>query len=203
MANPNKPVLAAFDFDGTLTDKDSLLPFLKSTAGSLQTLKNLILEIPIFIAFCIKKASRQDVKEALLTRFLKGKPKSEIDLYASVYAHKILPNFIKPEGLKRIKWHKEQGHRCLLVSANIEAYLSIWAKNEGFDDTIASQLEFDSKNLFTGKLKGINCRGPEKIKRLESIVGPLSDFTVYAYGDSEGDRELLNAADHPFYRKFS
>lgn len=200
MANISKPIVAAFDFDGTLTKRDSLLPFLYLTTGMTTTLINLFLEIPHLIQYLLGYRDRQSLKEAFLTRFLKDKPLREIQVNADKFAKQILPKMLRNDSLERIAWHKRQGHRCILISANLDIYLKSWGKLNNFDDIIASRVEFSPEGLVTGHLIGLNCRGPEKIRRLTEIVGPRSEYILYAYGDSEGDRELLNMADFPFYK---
>ena len=48
-----------------------------------------------------------------------------------------------------------------------------------------------------------NCRAAEKVRRLDAWLAAsgLRDATVWAYGDSNGDRELLARADHPLFVK--
>jgi HAD superfamily phosphoserine phosphatase-like hydrolase len=88
------------------------------------------------------------------------------------------------------------------VSASIDLYLRPWAERYGFEEILASTLEVDSKGNVTGKLKGKNCCGVEKTKRLTNYLGPKETYQLYAYGDSLGDQELLALADYPFYRSF-
>lgn len=203
MANLSKPVVAAFDFDGTLTYRDSLLPFLHFVTGTATTLTNLFLESPDMIQYLVGYLNRQGLKEALLTRFLKDKTQLEIQTCAEKFAKQVLPKMVRPEGLERIAWHKSQGHRCILLSANLDIYLNPWGHMAGFNDIIASRVEFSSHNKVTGRLIGLNCRGPEKVRRLAEVVGPRAEYVLYAYGDSEGDRELLDIADYTFYRTLS
>lgn len=195
----DKPSIAAFDFDGTLTRHDSLIPFLIFVKGRMGAIKNILLEVPVMIKFLLGLSSRQEVKEALLTRFFKGVSKNELLHQATLYATSTLSEMVTEKGLNRINWHQTQGHRCILISANLETYLSVWGKSVGFNDVIASTLEFKDDKV-TGKLIGLNCRGPEKVRRLIELVGPLDQYIIYAYGDSKGDKELLAVADHSFYR---
>lgn len=201
MANFSKPIVAAFDFDGTLTSRDSLLSFFYFCTGPSTTVINLFLEIPHFFQYLLGDMDRQGLKEALLSRFLKDKTQQEVKMRAEEFARQILPKMIRPEGFKRIAWHKHQGHRCILISANLDIYLIPWGIHNGFDDVIASRVEFSSEGKMTGHLIGFNCRGKEKVRRLTEILGPRTEYILYAYGDSEGDRELLDIADISFYRR--
>lgn len=201
MANLSKPVIAAFDFDGTLTHRDSLLPFLHFANGTLATLKNIFLETPHLVLYTLGYLGRQTLKEAFLTRFLGGRNQQEIQSLAEQFAKQILPKMVRPKGLERIQWHNNQGHRCILISANLDIYLKPWSRMNGFHDTIASLVDFSDEGLVTGRLMGLNCRGPEKVHRLTELLGSRDKYILYAYGDSEGDRELLNIADYPFYKR--
>lgn len=203
MATSSKPVVAVFDFDGTLTYRDSLLPFLHFVSGSTSTLTNLLLETPHVFQYLFNKLDRQGLKEALLKRFIKGKTSQEIQTQAVLFAKQVLPKLVRCEGIKRIAWHKNQGHRCVLISANLDVYLNPWGLQANFDDIISSRIEFSSDNKVTGQLIGCNCRGAEKVRRLTEVVGPRWEYVLYAYGDSEGDRELLDVADYPYYRRLN
>lgn len=89
----------------------------------------------------------------------------------------------------------------MLISASVDTYLVPWAQRVGFDKVATSLLEIDANQCITGRLVGKNCWGPEKVRRLQELVGPKEGYVLYAYGDTRGDRELLQYADHPFYRK--
>lgn len=199
----NASIVAAFDFDGTLTDRDSLVPLLVYWQGALKTYAKLATLTPAFIGFLLNQDLRQHVKEQILTHFFGGLPLSQLQEIGESYAQQALNCFIKPEALKRLKWHQEQGHYCVLVSASIDTYLVPWAKAHGFQHVIASRLEVTPDGYVTGKLKGLNCWGPEKVRRLEELLGSKKNYFLYAYGDSRGDQELLALADRPYYRRFN
>lgn len=199
----SKPVVAAFDFDGTITTRDTLLPFLIFAAGRRKTLKHLVLMIPTFLGFLLNMVSRQRVKEKLLTRFFAGMPLSLMQELGNAFSRsQNLNKLVRPEALETIAWHLQQGHKCILVSATIDIYLEPWAKRLGFSNVISSRLETTTTKLVTGRLDGLNCRGAEKARRLQDLLGPRNQYILYAYGDSRGDKELLALADHPFFRKW-
>jgi HAD superfamily hydrolase (TIGR01490 family) len=197
-----KPVIAAFDFDGTITKRDTLISFLSFVAGKRQTAKKLLLSSPQIIGFLLNQVSRQKAKEAVLTRFFKGVPYHQLQEMGEAFAHSpALSRLIYPAALKRLEWHRSQKHRCILISASIDVYLKPWSIQQGFDDLICSTLEVDENGNATGLLEGKNCWGAEKERRLKLLVGSKEDYVLYAYGDSRGDEELLSSADFPFYRK--
>ena len=197
-----KPVIAAFDFDGTITKRDTLLSFLIYSAGKWPTIKKIALLSPKLIGFLLKIVSRQNAKEAILKRFFKGMPYHQLQELGEAFARSTaLSSLMHPAALKRLEWHRSQKHRCILISASIDAYLKPWSERLGFSDLICSKMEVDENGNMTGLLDGPNCWGQEKERRLLELTGPRENFILYAYGDSRGDRELLSMADYSFYRK--
>lgn len=195
-------VIAAFDFDGTLTDRDTTLSFFIFNAGFWKTWMRIIRTIPKLIGFIFGVVTRLEAKESLFSLFYKGMGQKELATVGQRFAENCIAKFLKAEAMERLQWHRTQGHRCILISASLDVYLKPWGEKVGFEGVIASQLAFDHEGKATGKLEGLNCRKGEKVRRLKELVGPLNQYVIYAYGDSDGDQELLEAATHPFYRKF-
>ncbi len=201
MIDNNPPVVAAFDFDGTLTYHDTLWPFLVYTHGFWKAATALTWLSPWLVRDAFKGASRQPMKERVLTEFYGGKSEKEMRDLGVEFAKKPLEKHLRPEAMERFQWHRQQGHLCVLISASVDTYLVPWAQQVGFDKVATSRLEIDANQCITGRLVGKNCWGPEKVRRLQELVGPKEGYLLYAYGDTRGDRELLQYADHPFYRK--
>lgn len=199
-ATSGQPIVAAFDFDGTLTYRDTLLSFLLFSAGIFRTCVRLLPLVPVFIAYLLGRSSRQATKERVLTAFFKGMPIEQLGDFGKRFALKRLNSHVKPEALRRFHWHKEQGHRCILVSATLDVYLRPWTEAMGFDEVLCSIVEV-SDGCVTGRLDGLNCWGPEKTRRMDELLGPRSGYQLYAYGDSRGDQEMLSSADHAYFRK--
>lgn len=199
--NSKLPIVAAFDFDGTITYRDSLLPFLNFISGKPLSALNLTLLLPQFTGFLFGFLNHQDIKEALLKKFIFAREYEEIKNFGIAYAKQTLPTLVRPEAMDRLLWHQKQGHRCLLVSANLDLYLEPWGQTHGFDKVICSKCEV-SNGLITGRLDGKNCRGFEKVRRLNEAMGSRDSYTLYAYGNSQGDKELLDTSDYPFYCRF-
>ena len=199
----DKPVVAAFDFDGTLTRHDTLLPFLFYLAGPARFSYKIILLLPTLTAYALGFIRNDIAKVKVLRCFFANMEMDTLRQHALQFAEKILPTLLRNEGMQRLNWHKQQGHRCVVVSASLEIYLRPWASKAGFNDILGSRLEPIGANRTSGKLLGENCFGPEKLRRMEALLGPRDGYTLYAYGDSRGDKELLSAADYPFYKKFT
>lgn len=197
-----RPVIAAFDFDGTLTYRDSLLPFAIFTRGRWQSTLLLCLEVPRLLGFLLKIVPRQIAKEGLLRRFFGGEHAETMRKWGQEFAYKGLPLLLRPQAMERFHWHKQQGHRCILVSASIDVYLTPWAYSVGFQNVLSSKLAISAEKAVTGRLEGNNCWGAEKVKCLEQLLGPKSGYILYAYGDSRGDQEMLQMADYAYHGTF-
>lgn len=199
----NTPVIAAFDFDGTLTYQDTLIPFLNFTFGPKFTLKKLLRLLPQLSCFLIGLKTRQEAKELILSSFLKGLPLSTVNAWGKDFAQNKLSSLIRNETYQKLKMHQSQGHTCVLISANLSFYLAPWGEFEGLNAVLASELEVNGSQKITGRLLGKNCWGEEKVRRLEEAYGPKQgpkkNYTLFAYGDSRGDKELLKLADYPFF----
>jgi phosphatidylglycerophosphatase C len=202
-SNPrtNRPIVAAFDFDGTLTYGDTLLPFLLYTTGTMKALGKFIPQLPSLLAYACGIISRQHAKEGVLTRFFAGKPIAEIRKLGQEFAAGPLKKLVRPESDARLRWHQQQGHRCILISASLDVYLEAWGKLMGFREVISSRMEASLQGTATGRLLGLNCWGAEKIRRLNEVLGPRDGYFLYAYGDSQGDLELMAIADRAYYKK--
>lgn len=200
--NPSTTItIAAFDFDGTITTHDSLLPFLRSVVGAKRFYLNLSKLIPIFIKYRLGIKSNHQAKQELLHLFLQQQSYAQLLALGESFAKQYIPQIIRPESLPRLRWHQSQNHRCILVSAGLGIYLQPWAKSVGFHDLICTQVIVDKNGITNGNIDGVNCFGPEKVKRLINLIGPKNQYTLYAYGDSRGDRELLELADYKYYRQ--
>lgn len=195
------PVVAVFDFDGTLTRRDSLFPFLKLVAGQRRYYWSILLLIPTLLCYRLGLLPNWQAKEAVLTRFLQGLTAEKLQQLADRFAVQTIPKLLRPEALARLQWHQQQGHQTVLLSASLEIYLRPWGKAMGFDKTIGTRLLVES-GVVTGRIEGKNCYGPEKVERLLEFLEDFNCYVLYAYGDSKGDRELLALANYPFYRTF-
>lgn len=200
--NKDLPSIALFDFDGTITTRDSLLPFLFFLYGFFGVVKIAVLCLPKLAGFVFGLTTRQEAKEAILTAAFCGKTFDQLYPKAVSYVNGPLNKLVKPEAMEKINWHQKLGHRCIIVSASVSLYLGIWAKNHGISDLLCSELALDSSGCYTGKLIGRNCWGQEKVARITKLLGDRRQYTIYAYGDSRGDKEMMEYADYSFFNRW-
>jgi HAD superfamily hydrolase (TIGR01490 family) len=193
--------LVLFDFDGTLTRRDSLLDFLKYAVGSYNFYKGLVRLLPMLVAYGLRIISNNVAKERLIEHFLAGWDTARFETVADDYSKHCIDNILRPEAFARLKHHVASGHRVAIVSASMEDWLRAWCRFHRVE-LIATRLERDGPRL-TGRFATKNCYGPEKVARVR-VHFDLETFNeIYAYGDSSGDREMLALATKPFYRSFN
>lgn len=195
-----KPVIAAFDFDGTISKKDTFFPFLIYAFGRGRVYP--VLAISIFQAFFlrIEDSFRNSLKALLIRKLFSGNEIDNLNLKGRSYAEKVIANELRPEAVKRINWHHSQGHRCVMVSASVDIYLQYIAAALGFNELICTEVSVD--HLKNARMNGRNCRGMEKLLRIENRFGEMKRYEIYAYGDSAGDREMIAAANFQYMNAF-
>lgn len=190
--------LALFDFDGTLTTKDSFIEFIKYYHGAGKLLWGLSVNAPELLLYKIGLIPNWKAKENLMVYFFKGADLETFNQRARDFSLHIIPKMLRLEAVKYLDAHKKAGNDVYLVSASFQNWLQPWAEAQGIK-VISSQLESSTQKL-TGKISGKNCYGPEKRKRIKTEIN-LGDYEkVYAYGDSRGDSEMLELADYAWYR---
>ena len=204
-APASRRAVAAFDFDGTITDRDTLVPFLVLAFGRARVAATFAALAFTGIGYLLRRVSIDEFKRRVLRRLVAGAPAQRLRALGLVHARAIAP-WLRPAALARIEWHRAQGHRLVLVSSTLDLYLQPMAAQLGFDDLLCSRLvqlrDAAGVDRFTGEIDGVDCTGAEKPRRLEALLGGLDAHELHVYGDSDGDRELLAAADHPHYRPF-
>lgn len=198
----NSMVVAAFDFDGTISTGDTFFPFLLHACGRKTVYKELAFGLAELLVPGTEKSVRNRLKASLVRRLFKGMPRAQLEESARVYANKVLASRLRRKAIERIQWHREQKHRCVMVSASLDIYLQPISRALGFDDLLCTRLDA-SNDVLNGELIGANCRRAEKVSRLQGLLGNLAQYHIYAYGDSAGDREMLEIATEGFYRPFT
>lgn len=193
-------VLALFDFDGTITRKDSLSAIIRFIKGDISYIKGLLRLAPTLLMYKAGRLSNTTAKERVLRHFFGGMDVNAFQLACDTFGIIRLESIVRNGAMQKIREHQLQNHRIILVSASCENWLSAWCEKVGIE-YLATRLEVIN-DIVTGKLSGENCYGPEKVRRINEITDIATYTRIYAYGDSKGDMELLSIATDPNYRVF-
>lgn len=199
--------IAAFDFDGTVSRRDTLVPFLVRVSGRRRfasTSARLGLsgvagrgsaDLPR-----LDVRDRDQVKERLLAELFRGRWERDLRRAGELYARDLLSDQLRPEVLGRIDQHRAAGHEVLFVSASLVYYLEPLAALLGVQGVLAVEPEVVDGRL-TGALSRPNVRAEQKALRLREWLGapdtgPLEGVELWAYGNSSGDHALLELSHH-------
>jgi phosphatidylglycerophosphatase C len=190
--------LVAFDFDGTLTVRDSFKAFLRWRGGPVKYWLGMVRLVPSLLAYPFHR-SRGRLKAAMVRIYLKGLPRAALEREAAAFAAVAAPLLLRPDALLAWRRYRRDGARLVIVSASPEQLLAPFARGLGADLLLATRLEFDPHDRVSGRLDGRNCRSQEKVNRLREAFGEDVRLAA-AYGDTAGDREMLDLAEEKFMR---
>lgn len=193
-------IVAAFDFDGTISTTDSLRVFVRSTVGTARFVAGAVLASPWLIGAALGVVERGTAKAAFLRASLGARTRGQLEDDADRFVTQRLPELIRPEMIARLRQHRAMGHRLVLVSASPGLYLRRWAATVGFDAVLSTELAFDGQGRFAGRFAEPNCWGPEKVRRLEAWWVASPPRVLFVYGDSRGDKEMAERADRVWIR---
>ena len=191
----------AFDFDGTLTTKDTLLEFIRFTRGNTAFLFGFLLFSPLLVLMKLKLYPNWKTKQQVFSWFFKG---MLIDDFKHLCTEFALYNkqLLRPKGMKAIKKAIEEGSQVVIISASIDNWVRPFFDEMGNNIIVASTKIEVNNNHLTGKFITNNCYGVEKVRRLQALFPQRETYTLIAFGDSRGDKELLAYADQGFYKPF-
>ena len=202
MSSTASPVVAAFDLDGTLTEGGSVFAWLRRIAGSSTTYRAAFrLIIPLTIGAVRSGRWADNAKERLFHLLLAGSDLAAIQSMSRDFALEHLESHGRELLLERLKWHIDEGHDVVIVSASPQIYVDVIAETLHAHGALGTRLAVDPLGKLTGGYLGKNCRGTEKMRRLDEWLEQRYEGqrpVLYAYGNSRGDRRLLAGATYAY-----
>lgn len=192
----------AFDFDGTLTTKDTLLEFIRFAKGSGQMFRGFLLFSPLLILMKLHLFSNWKVKQKIFSYFFKGMKIDDFNALCTRFAERN-KHLLRPAGIEKVRQAIDEEHNTVLI---ISASIDNWVR-PFFDEidqkiqVLGTQIETKEGRL-TGQFTSKNCYGEEKVNRLTALYPHREAYYLIAFGDSRGDKELLAFADKGFYKPF-
>jgi phosphatidylglycerophosphatase C len=203
------PVVAAFDFDGTLTRRDTFTVFLARGLGWPRFLWALLRCSPWLAGYALRFVPNNIAKARLMQATLAGRSVAEMQHWTAQWLAKDFPGQLREDAMAHLARHREAGHCCVMVSASPDIYLAQVAEQLGFDVLLCTEMETvgegEARRL-TGRMRTPNCHGEQKVARLRAWAAGrfgaagLEGVTLYAYGDTSGDKPMLRLARYAWYR---
>lgn len=191
--------LYCFDFDGTITTKDTMLLFLKF-CSPIKFRVQFLKHIPLFVLMKIKLIKAENVKKSLISSIFKGKTKDELSKKAELFFEEYYPTLIRENALEFIQKIDHSKTESLLVTASLDIWAQPFADKFGMT-LVCTCAEFQN-GIFTGELSTPNCNGKEKVRRIEEEINGKKFDKIIAFGDTAGDKPMLAWADEGHFRFF-
>lgn len=190
--------LALFDFDGTITTHDTMPTFVRRSVRPARLLLGYVLLAPLILGYKLGWVSGVRVRSAIVRVAYRGVPTAALEAAGLTFAEQYLPHVLREQAMQRIAWHRAQGHTIAVVSGGLDVYLQPWCAAQGLH-LICSRLE-SSKGVLNGRYAGPQCVRAAKASGVRERFDLSRYSTIYAYGDSPEDRDLLELANHRCYR---
>lgn len=190
----DKRTIAVFDFDGTLTTKDTLLEFIKFSCGARRFYMGFLLHAPLLLLMKLHLYDNGKAKERVFRYFFHGWRYADFKNMGQCFADRV-EQFKRTDMLSRLLQHQAQGDEIYVISASVPEWVAPWCSRYGVSHVLGTGIEVSADGIVTGRFTTPNCYGPEKVRRLLFAEPDRAAYCLYAYGDSRGDRELLTFAD--------
>lgn len=190
--------LALFDFDGTITHRAMFQPFLEFAVPPKRRLLGSLVLAPILIGYKLRLVPGNVIRACAVRVGLAGMDASQASEQGRRFARDVLPGVLRDVALERIRWHKQQGDKVVVVSGALDVYLAHWCEQHELE-LICSELEVKN-GVLTGRYRGSQCVNEEKPRRVRESYDLGAFPVVYAYGDTREDLDLLQIAHRRYFR---
>ena len=195
-----KEQIYIYDFDGTLTRRDSFLDFIRYTCGSRSLYCGLLLFSPLLILMKLRLYANGRAKERLFTHFFQGMSIRVFDDLCAKYGLS-RADLLLDAARKAVNEVASNGYRIFIVSASVDRWVLPFFRDVPNVTVIGTQIEVEN-GLVTGRFSTPNCYGAEKVRRIQALLPYREQYKLMAHGDSRGDKEMLNYADQGYFRPF-
>lgn len=192
--------LVLFDFDGTITTKDTFLEFIRFYHGTPKFLAGFAAASPWLVAMKLKMYQNYEAKQRVLKWFFSGEDAEVFNRKCLEFSEQVVPSLIRPGAIAEIEKHRNANATVAVISASAENWVRPWCEKNNLG-CLATQLEVVNGKI-SGRISGFNCYGPEKERRIRECY-PIDEFDeIFAYGDSRGDLEMMALAHQQHYKPF-
>ena len=193
--------LAIFDIYYTITRKETLMEFFKYLVSKdIKNIKFLPRALYSGFMYGIKVYDEKRVKECFL-KFIENIDEKELAILTKSFYDERLSTILYEDAVNMIKKLKNEGYKVILISASPEFYIKEFYAIKEVDLIIGTKFIFEN-GKFVRKMSGNNCKGEEKVKRLEKVLKEKNikaDFkNSYMFSDSLSDKPLLDLVGNPY-----
>ena len=187
----------AFDFDGTLTTKDTLIEFIRYAKGSMALGLGFMRYAHLLVLMKIGLYPNYKAKQKVFAHFFKDTTLDDFNALCKAFAASS-SHLLRPNAIEAINHAIKEGSEVLIVSASIDNWVQPFFPQV---KVVGTQIEVIDGKL-TGRFLSKNCYGQEKVNRILSLYPNRQDYHLTAYGDSRGDKEMMAFADESYFKPF-
>ena len=191
------PDLALFDFDGTLTTRETFPAFMRYAVVRPRLLAGGVLLAPVVFGYRRGWVAGNPTRASIVQMGLRGVDAERLRAQGAAFARDVLPGVLRPEAMARLAWHRQRGDRVVVVSGGLDVYLAPWCADQGVE--LLCSVLAERGGRITGDA-GPQCVGEEKVRRVHALCDPQAYAAIHAYGDTHEDQAMLAMAHHRTYR---
>lgn len=190
----------AFDFDGTLTRRDTLIEFIRFAKGDKAFLLCFLRYSPLLVLMKMGLYPNWKAKQRVFSYCFKG---MAVDVFNSLCVRfaRAKAGLMRPKGLRKIQDVLAEGGKVVVVSASVNNWVEPFFDGIGGVYVVGTMVE-ERGGVLTGRFLTKNCYGEEKVNRLLQLFPERTQYWLTAYGDSQGDAQLLDFANEAYYKPF-
>ncbi|MFT3669483.1 MAG: HAD family hydrolase [Pseudoxanthomonas sp.] len=189
--------LALFDFDGTLTTRETFPDFMRYAVARPRLIVGGALLAPVVFGYRRGWVAGNPTRASIVQVGLRGVDAARLRAQGEAFAREVLPGVLRPEAMARLAWHHDRGDRVVVVSGGLDVYLAPWCAAQGVE-LLCSRLA-ERNGRITG-YAGAQCVGEQKVRRVRALCDPQAYAAIHAYGDTHEDQAMLAMAHHRTYR---
>lgn len=190
--------LALFDFDGTITTRETFADFIRFATPPMRLRLGTAVLAPLIVGYRLGWVSGNRMRSSAVRAGLSGMPLERVREDGERFTDEVLMRLQRSDVMSRIAWHQARGDRVVVVSGALDLYLAPWCSRHGLE-LICSRLEVRDGRL-TGRYLGAQCVAEEKPRRIRESIDLGRYAEIYAYGDTRDDFAMLRLAKHADFR---
>lgn len=184
---------AFFDFDDTLCEGDSILPYLLyCIRRGLAPKRQLLRAAAAFLRWKLKPDTGHAAKETTLS-YIAGRTVDDMDHIARGFFGEVQQLRFFEEGAAELLRLREQGVIPVIVSASPDVYMRVLPEFLPVAHVLSTVCEVRD-GRYTGRV-GPNCKGEEKVRRIQQWLDEqglaIDRERSSGYGDSPSDAPML------------
>jgi phosphatidylglycerophosphatase C len=196
----NRPSLALFDFDSTITTRDLFADFARFAAPRLRVQIGGVLFAPVLLGYKFGWVPGTWLRAGVVGMAFWRRPTATLRERGVAFAQQIIPGVLRAQAMQQIQWHQQRGDTVVVVSGGLDLYLQPWCAQHGLALLCSALAEHPKHARLSGRYQGQQCVGAEKARRIRAHYDLASFHEIYAYGDSKDDLAMLALAQHKYYR---